>query len=67
MIFDFFFQDFAGKNKAPESFIVDVLTHLDSRLYTQGEVIFAENAKVDDLVVVASGKLNLFGFYEHRG
>ena len=47
--------------------MVSVLTHLDSHLYATGTVLIAERQKVEDLIVVASGKLNLFGFYDHRG
>lgn len=43
-----------------------MLTHLDSAIYEPGKVIVAENQKVKELVVVASGKLNLYGFYQHR-
>ena len=43
-----------------------MLTHLDSAIYEPGKVIVAENKKVKELVVVASGKLNLYGFYQHR-
>ena len=65
--FEFFFQDFAGKDKAPESFMISVLTNLDSRLFDKGSVLIEENGKVEDLIVAGEGKLKLYGFYDHRG
>ena len=46
--------------------MTSVLTNLDSFMYEPGAVIVEENSKVTDLVVAASGKLNLYGFYTHR-
>ena len=34
--FAYFFEDFAGKNKAPDGFIASILTQLDSTLYSPG-------------------------------
>ena len=64
--FEFFFQDFVGKNKAPEAFMMNVVANLDSRLFETGHVLIEENEKVKDLIVVGEGKLKLFGFYEER-
>ena len=55
-----------GVNKAPEAFMMKVLANLDSRLYEKGHILIEENEKVKDLIVAGEGKLNLFGFYDHR-
>ena len=65
--FEFFFEDFGGKNKASDAFMIQILTHLDSSLYSPGKIICDENQYVDQLVVVGQGKLNMYGYYEHRG
>ena len=41
--FSFFFEDFVGKNKAPEDFMVSILTHLTMSLYKPGEIILKKN------------------------
>ena len=46
--------------------MVDVLTHLDSALYKTGHVVVERDHLVEDMIIVASGKLRLYGFYEHR-
>ena len=37
--FEFFFEDFSGKNRASTAFMVAIMQNLDSALYKQGEVI----------------------------
>ena len=41
--FEFFFEDFGGKNKASDAFMIQILTHLDSSLYIPGKIICDEN------------------------
>ena len=41
--FEYFFEDFRTKNKAPMTFIVRALTNLDCALYIPNEVIIAAN------------------------
>ena len=47
--------------------MVNVLTHLDSELYKPGEIIVPFDGKIEEMIVVASGNLNLYGLYDHRG
>ena len=44
-----------------------VITKLDSQLYRTGEVLIEQGSKVENLYVVASGKLRLYGSYQYNG
>ena len=48
---------------APEGFMIDVLTNLDSTLYLPGTPIAVANTRVEELVVIAEGSCKLYGFY----
>ena len=65
--FAFFFEDFAGKNKAPEDFIVGILTQLTMSLYRPGDIILRQNEKVEDLILIEKGSCNLYGFQKYEG
>ena len=60
--FEYFFEDFRTKNKAPMTFIVRALTNLDQELYDPGEVILAANKPIEDLIIIHTGHCNLYGF-----
>ena len=64
--FEFFFEDFRGKNKAPMSFMVGVLTNLDCAMYKPGDVIIPVRKKVEELIIIEQGYCKLFAFIPSR-
>ena len=60
--FEYFFEDFRSKNKAPLTFMVGVLTKLDCQLYDPGEVILEAKKPIEELIMVHQGYCNLYGF-----
>ena len=64
--FEFFFEDFNGKNKAPRWFALNVLTHLNSILFKPGDMIIPYRSQVTDLILVTSGQCSLYGFFPHK-
>ena len=55
----------ATNSKAPENFIVSVLTQLDSVLYEPGEVIVGYKNQVHDLFFIAQGVASLNGYFDN--
>ena len=47
--------------------ITAIVTNLDSEVYRRGTIICPEAEKVTDLVIVAKGRLDVFGYYKYRG
>ena len=64
--FEFFFEDFRGKNKAPWSFMVGVLTNLDCAMYKPGDVIIPVRKKVEELIIIEQGYCKLYAFSPSR-
>ena len=60
--FKFFFQDYINQIRAPQDFMVRMMTSLDSQLYKPGALILESDQKVDNLILIAQGKCFLNGF-----
>ena len=48
---------------APHSFITSVMVNLESSLYDVGDVIVSHNEKVNDLIFIQSGSVELCGIH----
>ena len=55
-----------GYGKPPEDFVLQLLTNLDSQLYSPGQVILQREEKVESLMLIQAGKCDLSGFIESR-
>ena len=66
-IFKYFFYDFEKNVTPSEAFMTAILTNLESQLFLKGSVVCEEGTKMKDLLIVAKGSLNLYGFYDHLG
>lgn len=51
-VFAFFFEDYLAQTKAPSAFITEVLSNLDSELYTPGKTIISYGEQVHQMVLV---------------
>ena len=68
--FHYFIEDFEGRNCAPTSFIVELVTKLDSQMYRHGETVVQKGQCMNDLILIRKGECNLFGYVdsvEERG
>ena len=62
----YFLEDYRGRNKAPLSFLVGVLTNLDCQLFKPDEVIIPARKPVEQLIIIEHGDCNLYGFSPSR-
>ncbi len=61
---EFFFEDFNGKTKAPEAFMIDVVTRLSSQMHDPGATIVPRGQTMNDLHLVAQGNCELYGYFK---
>ena len=59
-VFSYFFEDFVGVRRVPRIFMKNVLTNLTSSVFKQGDVIIKFGEKVKELIVISSGKCELY-------
>ena len=65
--FSFFFNENDRSNaRAPEHFIVKVMSNLDSKLYHSGQVIIERGSPVENLILIKEGHCNLYSFFEPK-
>ena len=65
--FSFFFNENDRSNaRAPEHFIVKVMSNLDSKLYHAGQVIIERGSPVENLILIKEGHCNLYSFFEPK-
>ena len=62
-LLDHFFNDKIMNVSAPHSFITSVMVNLESSLYDVGDVIVSHNEKVNDLIFIQSGSVELCGIH----
>ena len=61
--FDFFFNDYNFGNHCSKTFIMHIMTRLNSRLYERGSIMIKQNKRVDNLILVNQGCLHIYGYY----
>ena len=59
--FTYFFEDFRGRNKAPESLVTDIVCNLDVQIFEPNQTIIDFGSKVEYLYLIQKGKCNLYG------
>ena len=63
LLWQYFFEDFNGKMKAPDAFMIAVVTKLKSHIHDSGMMIFDRGQEVKELHLIAQGNCELYGYY----
>jgi len=60
----YFFNDYILNYFSPSNFVADIVTHLESKLFVQGELLLERKKPVDHLYFMHFGVCHLYGITE---